>query len=171
MTGLRTSSSAATALAKACDAAFAANKQSCSHAVWHVIKSIHDPQQKYLQANALIDWMTTAWSEVSLDDGFSAANLGAVVVGGKKEVSNGHVIVIYPGDKILNGGYQVYSATSKKYFMMPRKTLYPRSMSTSLGAWPGALSCGDKTVWDPWGRDAAFKKEVRFWTPKWPLAR
>lgn len=40
---------------------------------------------------------------------------------------------------------------------------YPPAMSTSLGSWPGAMSDGDKTVWDPWGTDAAFAK-VRFWT-------
>jgi hypothetical protein len=152
----------------ACDAAYAAYKQSCSHSVWEVIKSIHDPDQKYLQANALIDSLVTRWSEVTIDDGFSAANRGAVVVGGKKETSHGHVMVIYPGDKILNGGYQYYWVEGKKNLMMARKTRYPRCMSTSIGSWPGALSCGEKTVWDPWGNDAKFQL-VRFWTPKWPL--
>jgi len=105
---------------------------------------------------------------VTLDDGYAAANAGAVVVGGKKETGHGHVILIYPGDKIMNGGYQYFWAKGKKYLTLPGKALYPRCLSTSLGSWPGALSCGDKTVWDPWGNDEKFKL-VSFWTPKWPL--
>jgi hypothetical protein len=155
-------------LTKACDTAYESNLTSCSNAVWDVIKAVHDPKQEYKQANQLIDWMTINWSSVTLDDGFSAANLGAVVVGGKKETTNGHVIIIYPGPRILNGGYQYFWKAGKKYLMMPRKTQYPACLSTSMGSWPGALSCGEKTVWDPWANDAKFK-EVEFFTPKWPL--
>ena len=39
---------------------------------------------------------------------------------------------------------------------------FPRAMSASSGAWPGARSRGDKTVWDPWGNDATFLA-VKFW--------
>jgi hypothetical protein len=155
-------------LKKACDAAYAANQTSCSNAVWDVIKAVHDPKQEYRQANALVDWMTITWSTVTLDDGFLAANQGAVVVGGKKETTNGHVILIYPGAKILNGGYQYYWAAGKKTMTMPRKDSYPPCLSTSMGAWPGAKSSGDKTVWDPWANDAKFEL-VSFFTPKWPL--
>jgi len=155
-------------LSVACDAAYEANKTSCSHAVWSVIKAVHDPNQVYRQANTLIDWLTVTWSEVTLEDGFAAANRGAVVVGGKKETTNGHVIAIYPGAKILNGGYQYLWKKENKYLTMPRKTLYPACLSTSIGSWPGAMSCGDKTVWDPWANDAKFAL-VSFWTPKWPL--
>ena len=157
-------------LAKACDDAYAANQSSCSNAAWDVIKAVHDPQQEFRQANQLVDWMTTNWSEVDLEDGYLAANQGVVVVGGKKESGHGHVIVIYPGDKILNGGYQYYYAKEKKYLTMPRKTSYPRCLSTSISTtpWPGAKSCGDKTVWDPWAKDEKFAL-VKFFTPKWPL--
>ena len=41
---------------------------------------------------------------------------------------------------------------------------FPPAMSTSLGSWPGAMSDGDKTVWDPWA-NASFAS-VKFWTPK-----
>ena len=156
-------------LTKACDEAFEANKSSCSNAVWDVIKAVHDPAQQYRQANQLVDWMTTNWSEVGLEDGYLAANQGAVVVGGKKKESgHGHVIVIYPGDKILNGGYQYYWETGKKIMTMARTARYPRSLSTSIATspWPGAVSCGDKTVWDPWPKEFAL---VQFFTPKWPL--
>jgi hypothetical protein len=155
-------------LTDACDAAYSANAASCSNAVWDVIKAVYDPKQEYRQANALVDWMTINWSEVTVEDGYSAANQGAIVVGGKKETTHGHVILIYPGTKILNGGYQYYWAAGKKYLTMPRKTLYPRCLSTSQGSWPGAMSDGDKTVWDPWANDDKFDL-VSFFTPKWPL--
>ncbi len=56
------------------------------------------------------------------------------------------------------------------------KKKYPLCMSTSIGykpgetdlkkqGWPGAMSKGDKTVWDPWGNDDKFAK-VKFWAPK-----
>lgn len=45
---------------------------------------------------------------------------------------------------------------------MSRTGLYPLAMSTSVGSWPGAMSKGDKTVWDPWGNDDRFA-EVKFW--------
>src|SRR5688572_9520071 len=102
-------------LQDACDAAYTAHKTSCSHAVTAIIHALHDPKYTHQQANPLVDWLRVNWSEVSLEDGFSAANLGAVVVGGKKEdATNGHVIVIYPGDKIYNGGYQYYWKAGKK---------------------------------------------------------
>lgn len=40
--------------------------------------------------------------------------------------------------------------------------LYPLAMSTSIGSWPGAMSNGDKTVFDAWGKDLSFSK-VKFW--------
>lgn len=159
----------ATKLAEACRAAYQANKNSCSNAVTAVIQAVHDATYTHRQANPLVDWMRIHWSEVTLEDGLFAANQGAVVVGGKKEENaNGHVIVIYPGDKIYNGGYQYFWKKGNKNMTMPRKTQYPRCMSTSIGSWPGAMSCGEKTVWDPWANDEKFGL-VGFWTPVWPL--
>jgi hypothetical protein len=155
-------------LSDACHAAFKANKTSCSHAVWDVIKAVHDDKHTYRQANELVDWMKTNWTSVTLDSALQAANSGAVVVGGKKEDSNGHVVVVFPGDKIKNGGYQYLWKKKNKYLILEGKGLYPRCLSTSQGSWPGALSDGDKTVWDPWANDEKFKL-VGFWTPKWPL--
>ena len=156
---------AADAVAKlkgACDAAYDANKDSCSHAVMQVIRAVLDPGMAHLNANGLIEYMNSNWTEVILDDGHYLANLGHVVVGGKKETGNGHVIVIYPGDKILNGGYQYYWAKGKKNLTLKGTVYYPRALSTSSGSWPGAMSKGDKTVWDPWGTDKTFAA-VRFW--------
>jgi len=156
-------------LAEACDAAYLANKESCSNAVTAVIQAVHDPKYVHRQANTLVDWMRINWSEVVLEDGFLAANQGVVVVGGKQETNaNGHVVVIYPGEKIFNGGYQYFWKKGNKFLTMPGKAKYPRCMSTSKGSWPGAMSCGEKTVWDPWGDDKKFEL-VGFWTPIWPL--
>lgn len=151
-------------LKKKCDEAHedAQAKTSCSHAVWYVLKALVNESEPYRNANELVDYLTKNWSEVELDFGYRLANQGRVVIGGKKEPSNGHVIVIYQGDKILNGGYQYYWAKGKKYLTLPGKTYYPRCLSTSKGSWPGAKSKGDKTVWDPWGKDEKFQ-EVLFW--------
>jgi hypothetical protein len=151
-------------LQNACDAAYEAHPNSCSHAVWYILRQIHAPNEPYRQANDLISHMTAHWREVDLERGFALANEGRAVVGGKKETGNGHVIAIYPGEKIHNGGYQYFWKKGNRYMMMPRRTLYPRALSTSIGSWPGAMSRGDKTVWDPWANDANFAN-VRFWTP------
>lgn len=159
-------------LKTACDQAYEAAKDSCSHAVMSVIHAVLDAGMVHRNANGLIDHMTTSWTEVTLDDGHYLANLGRVVVGGKKESSHGHVVVVYPGDKISNGGYQYYWKKGKKNLVMPATGKYPRCLSTSSGSWPGALSKGDKTVWDPWGSDANFAA-VKFWAQAnvWSLVK
>src|SRR5207249_8749494 len=101
-------------LKQACDAAYEANKNSCSHAVISVIRSVYDANMPHKDANGLIAYVNTKWTEVNLDDAFYIANLGHIVVGGKKETDHGHVIVVYPGDKIMNGGYQYYWKAGKK---------------------------------------------------------
>lgn len=148
----------------ACDEAYDLYPDSCSHAAWHVIKTAGNAPEPYRTANELIGVMNTTWAEVELGFGLSLANLGKIVVGGKSEFNHGHVVVIYPGDKIYNGGYQYFWKKGNKYLTMPRKDLYPRCLSTSIGSWPGAMSKGDKTVWDPWADNQKFS-EVRFWTP------
>jgi hypothetical protein len=146
-----------------CDKAYDGNKDSCSHAVMAVVHALVDQKMPYRQANSLIDYMSQNWTEVSLEDGYYLANLGRVVVGGKKATGNGHVIVIYPGDKKSNGGYQFFYKKDKKYLTLKSTGAYARCMSTSISKkWPGAMSKGDKTVWDPWGKDEAFE-DVLFW--------
>jgi hypothetical protein len=150
-------------LKAACDAAYAKSSDSCSNAVWDVIRSRVDSQQPYLQANALIEFLGTHWKEVTVDEGGELAVKGKVVVGGLTVIPNGHVIVMYPGPKIDSGGYD-YPYQGKSLRMRSHGK-YPPAMSTSMGSWPGAMSKGDKTVWDPWANDATFQK-VKFWTPK-----
>ena len=156
---------AVAALKAACDTAYDLHGTSCSHAVWAVIRGVHSPEEPYRKANELIDYMEKNWQEVDLDTGLELANKGTVVVGGLKADPNGHVIVIYPGEKKFNGGYEYYYAKLKKNLILKGTAKYPLCMSTSMGSWPGAKSKGDKTVWDPWGKDTAFAK-VKFWTPK-----
>lgn len=154
-----------TALKVACDNAYDKNPKSCSHAVWDVIKDRVNPSETYRQANTLIAHMTANWTKVTLDEGHKLAQEGTVVVGGLIGTANGHVIVIYPGDKIESGGYTYLYKKTGKDLEMKTHGKYPRCMSTSIGSWPGAMSNGDKTVWDPWANDTTFK-DVAFWTPK-----
>jgi hypothetical protein len=161
------------ALQRACEDAF--NKpeaaSSCSHAVWYVIRALINPDEPFRKANQLIDHMTSAWTEVPLNAGWKLANQGVVVVGGKPGPSNGHVIVIYPGDKISSGGYNIQTTdkrTKKKITMkMPSHGDYPRCMSRSMGSWPGGTSNGTLTVFDPWGNDEVFAT-VKYWTMNKP---
>ncbi len=89
------------------------------------------------------------------------------MVGGKKELTNGHVVVIYPGPKKTSGGYPI--TFDGKTITARSHGIFPLAMSTSLGSWVGAMSDGTKTVWDAWGKDANFAL-VKFWTPKTPKA-
>lgn len=134
------------ALKKACDDAYVNNPSSCSNAVWDVIRAIINPNETYRVANVLVDHMEGNWKKVSLDDGYTLANEGTVVVGGLKATGNGHVIVIYPGTKVMKKGVAL-----------------PRCLSTSKSDWPGTRSKGDKSVADPWS-PADFAK-VKFYTP------
>lgn len=151
-----------TKLKSACDAAYDANPSSCSHAVMSVIHTMVDAEMPHRDANSLIDYLIANWTEVTCENGFYLANLGRVVVGGKKEAGHGHVILVYPGKKILNGGYQYYWKKGQKNLTLKGTTVYPRCLSTSIGTWPGAMSKGDKTVWDPWANDEKFAA-VGFW--------
>lgn len=152
--------SAATLKARA-DEAYDLHPGSCSHSVWHVIK-LYQPNQLWMNANALVDHMVADrhWTEIDVSKAGELARAGELVVGGKKESGNGHVIVVYPGPDKAAGGY-TYTRNGQSQTLRQRGS-YPLAMSTSLGSWPGAMSRGDKTIWDPWANDARFA-EVRFW--------
>jgi len=152
-----------TKLQVACNNAYDTNPDSCSHSVTAVIRKIVDPNEAYRQANSMIDYLSANWKEVDLATAKTLANGGVVVIGGLKGEPNGHVIVVYPGDEALNGGYTYLNKKLKKTMTLRQTKKYPLCMSTSKGAWPGAKSKGDKTVWDPWANDEVFAK-VKFWT-------
>ncbi|WP_217696427.1 hypothetical protein [Acidiphilium rubrum] len=98
------------------------------------------------------------WSKVrDYAEASALADRGVVVVGGLAEPGgHGHVIVVLPGRWRPSGGYKVDGR------MMPSHGMFPPAMSTSLGPWPGAVSDGDKTVFDPWDNVQVFK-HVTFW--------
>lgn len=156
--------SATDALKAACNEAYDLHGNSCSHAVWHVYKAIVNSNEQYRIANELIKHARSNWIKVSISEGHMLANQGQLVIAGAESTPNGHVVVVYPGDLKLNGGYQYFSKKTKKLEMLMGTALYPLCMSTSIGSWPGAKSRGTLTVWDPWGSNAAFSK-VEFWTP------
>jgi len=139
---------------------------SCSNFVWHVIQAFV-PDQPYMVANDLVKFLARSndWEEVDRTDSRKMADLakaGALVVGGREDTPNGHVLVVYPGDVKESGGYAYVS--QGKTLMLRSHGIYARSMSRSLGSWAGAKSDGDKTVWDAWA-GPKFDK-VRFWVHK-----
>jgi len=153
-------------LKAAADAAYDKNPDSCSNAVWDVLRAVVDTKTPYRTANVLVDYMAANWQEVSVDKAAELASQGVVVVGGKKETTNGHVIVVYPDLAQNSGGYPVPAKDGKTRAQRSHGK-FPPAMSTSINKrWPGAMSrAGEKTVWDPWGDDAQFAL-VKFWTPK-----
>lgn len=171
---------AAKKLREACKKAFdnPQAKTSCSHAVWHVLREMDYKDWPFREANDLItflDGQTSKWQAVSIDTAFKLANQGNVVIGGlknegteivngKKQPKHGHVIVVHPGTKIHSGGYSVRDKKTGKMKALPYGGLYPRALSRSLSnGWPGTVSCGDKTVRDPWS-ETDFES-VGFWAP------
>lgn len=163
------------ALKDACDEAYVYEPaaKSCSHAVWYVLKKLVDKDEPWRGANELLKYMagSSLWRKVTVDEAGTLANQGTVVVGGKSDTPNGHVIVVYPGKRILGGGYK-YTYRNKKTgkdeeATMKSHGLLPPCLSRSIGKWPGGVSKGDKNVFDPWGNDATFKK-VEFWTADKP---
>lgn len=148
-------------LKTAADEAYALHPKSCSHAVWHVIKQ-YLPDQPYVVANTLLSQIAgdARWKPVSINEIEKLVNEGTLIVGGRAETTNGHVIVVYPGAAKTAGGYP-YTQGGAMKTLRPRG-LYPLAMSTSLGSWPGAVSKGDKTIWDPWANDGKFST-VKFW--------
>lgn len=150
-------------LKAACSDAFFKFPNSCSHAVWHVLRQ-YIPNQPYLNANHLIASIESnprVWREVDQHDLSKLAKDGFLVVGGAVEVPNGHVIVVYPGEEKFSGGYSFKEKATGKTMKAYPNGVYALAMSTSMGGWPGAVSNGDKTVFDPWG--AKKFKKVRFW--------
>jgi hypothetical protein len=131
--------------------------------VHYVIKTLVDPKAPYHLANHMMaDFAApgSGWREVmTTTEAAALANQGVVVVGGLAEPGkHGHVIIVFPGPMKASGGYVAHGKTMRSH------GLFPLAMSTSLGSWPGAVSDGTKTVFDPWASDAIFKR-VTFWTP------
>ena len=141
--------------------AYSLYPNSCSHAVWHVIKQ-YIPDRVYVTANPLLLYLECdpRWKRVKVDELEKYANEGLLIIGGLAETPNGHVVVVYPGKAKMAGGYQ-FTQGGKVQTVRARGP-YALVMSRSMGNWPGGMSKGDKTVLDPWGSNEKFSK-VRFW--------
>jgi len=183
-------------LAKCCREAFekTRTKKSCSHTVWHVLQNmeykLEGKKWPYMEANPLIDKLsgqTSIWQTVGIDKAHELANKGIVIIGGRKggikkdkggnvvkdkdgkeESEHGHVIIVYPGPKKHTGVYLIPDKDHPgKMITMPSRGLYPRALSVSAIKWPGVISCGDKTVRDPWSdKDYIGDKKnpgVQYW--------
>jgi hypothetical protein len=138
-------------LKNAADEAYKMHPTSCSHAGWYVIKQ-YLPDQGHMPANALMPHLrgSPRWKPVAVSEIDKYANQGVLVVGGLENKSgNGHVVVVYPGTPKMSGGYKAV-INGEEQIVRPRGP-FARCMSTSISRhWPGAMSNGDKTVWDPW---------------------
>lgn len=137
--------------------AYSLYPKSCSHAVWHVIKQ-YVPDQPYNVANALLLQLQcdARWKQAGIAELEKLANEGTLIVGGLAEAWHGHVIVVYPEPAKPAGGFVIKK--DGKTLLTQRKGNFALAMSTSLGTWPGAMSKGDKTIRDPWGRDDIFSR-------------
>ena len=149
-------------LKRAADEAYDRYPDSCSHAVWHVMKQ-YIPGREQVVANALLTHLecNPLWIRVQLHELEKFANEGVLIIGGLADKPNGHVVVVYPGKAKMAGGY-TYTTKAGKVEKLGEKGPYALVMSRSMGNWPGAMSKGDKTVWDPWGNNEKFSK-VKFW--------
>lgn len=148
-------------LKSAADEAYRLYPNSCSHAVWHVIKQ-YIPDRVYVMANPLLVYLECdpRWKPVTVHELEEFANEGVLIVGGLAENPNGHVVVVYPGKAKMSGGYT--AVMKGRTGTVGPKGPYALVMSRSLGNWPGGMSMGDKTVWDPWANDKKFS-QVKFW--------
>lgn len=153
-------------LKRAADEAYDLHPKSCSHAVWHVMKQ-YILGREYVMANDLLTHLecNPRWTRAGVGELEKYANEGVLIVGGLADTStatsNGHVVVVYPGTAKMAGGYT--ATINGKPDIVRARGPYALVMSTSMGSsWPGTMSKGDKTVWDPWGKDKEFAK-VKFW--------
>lgn len=146
-----------------CDEAFKLYPKNCSGAVRYLATKVGYPLPDK-DANGLIDHFEQGWEEVNEHRAVLYANQGRLVVAGKKGIPHGHIVVVLPGGKIRSGGYDyvVRSGSDKgKTKTSAYHGDYPISCSTSMGGWEGALSSGDKSVFDAWGSKGYGK--VKYW--------
>jgi hypothetical protein len=152
-------------LKSACGTAHLQYPKNCSGAVRLIAKEMGFNLPPELGANGLIDYFENAsngWLVVNETDAQTAADNGRLVIAGKKDNPNGHVVVVMPGGKISSGGYDYTDSKTKKLVKARSHGQFPRACSTSLGSWPGGVSKGEKTVFDSWGNDTNYRG-VKYW--------
>jgi hypothetical protein len=152
-----------TNLTAICASAYAKNAGNCSGAV-RMIAHEMGYELPALSANALVDYLSNPknkWLSITDTEAQMAADRNKLVIAGKKSIPNGHVVVVMPGGKIASGGYS-YTDKFGKLQKAANHGSFPRACSTSLGNWPGAISKGEKTVFDSWGNIDSYKG-VKYW--------
>ncbi len=138
---------AATRLKEICDEAYDKFPNFCNQSTKYVLEKLVDPACPLEEANRMIDRIVSAgWKEIDDDTAWTLANAGTVVVCGLKSTTGeGHVLVVYPGDRKMRGGFTCAGTNYPEV-----GEFFPRSMSTSSAAWCGTRSKGDKTIRDAW---------------------
>ena len=149
--------------------AFERNPGNCSGAVHYVITHLVNANEPYRTANDLMKSVhrhENGWRQVvTLEEASNLANQGKLVIAGLANPDvgkSGHVVVILPGPWKQNGGFSLPSGT----VLPPGKLLSPPVMSTSSDHYAGAISDGDKTLFDAWGKDD--RKNITLWTRDLP---
>jgi len=151
-------------LLTACQMAFTLNSGNCSGTVRDVAKAMGAPLPSY-DANSLIDYFQThEWTMVDELKAQSLADVGHLVVAGKKNAAgSGHVVVVMPGGMVPSGGYKYTDKKTGKVMVAAFHGKHPRACSNSSGGWPGGISNGDKSVYDSWGSDKNYAL-VTYWS-------
>jgi hypothetical protein len=133
-------------LIQTCNEAYDRFTSYCNQSTHHVLSTLVDPHWPVELADAMIDRIVAAdWQAVDDETAIELANQGIVVVAGLKGGSNGHVVVVYPGKGKPAGGFECRGIQYP-----PVGGPYPRAMSTSVSAWCGTRSRGEKTIRDAW---------------------
>lgn len=148
------------ALTAAGAAGYDAHPNDCSRSIWAMFQALHD-DQPYRTANGWMAFLASpnsGWHQVSVEQAGDLANRGTVVIGGLAvQGGSGHVVMVMPGQARPAGGYAMPGGGTA-----PVYGAFPPSASGAASRWPGAHSRGEKTVADPWPRDAFHR--VTFWT-------
>ena len=125
-----------------------------------VLRELVNPNEPYLTANGLMASVAhrdSGWQQVTMQEASNLANKGKVVIAGLADrVGHGHVLIVAPGPMRPDGGLDQQGRP-----LLRSNGLFPPAVSGSLGYWPGAVSRGEKTVRDAWGRDTW--PHVTFW--------
>lgn len=151
-------------LQQACEAAHQSQSGNCSGAVRLMAERLGHKLPE-LDANGLIDYFNDAkngWTVVNETVAQGVADIGGFVVAGKKASGHGHLVVVMPGGQKASGGYNYIWAKDGQEHVAKNEGDFPRSCSTSMGGWPGAISKGEKTVLDAWGSLNGYKG-VTYW--------
>lgn len=133
-------------LIETCNDAYDRFTSYCNQSTHHVLSTLVDPSWPLELADAMINRIVAAnWQVVNDATAIQLANQGIVVVAGLAAGSNGHVVIVYPGDGKPAGGFECNGT-----LYPPVGGPFPRSMSTSISSWCGTRSRGDKTIRDAW---------------------